>query len=101
MSQSPQARVNPLAMLSSIAYKPVLGIPNTWKKFPCVSLKQGLGKLSVDRKVPTANMDSAVSLSVAEDAEVHGKTIFWAFLFASLMQFNMANHFQRAESSPE
>lgn len=60
-----------------------------------------LGKFSADRKVPTANTDNAVSLSVAEDAEdLHGTTIFWAFLFASLLWFNVANHFQRAESGP-
>lgn len=89
-------------MLSSTAYEPVLDIPDTWKNFPRDFLKQGLGKLSADRKVPTANRDNAVSLSVAEDAEdLHGTTIFWAFLFASLLQFNMANYFQRAESSPK
>lgn len=89
-------------MLSSTAYEPVLDIPDTWKNFPSDFLKQGLGKLSADRKVPTANTDSAVSLSVAEDAEdLHGTTIFWAFFFTSLLQFNMANYFQRAESSPK
>lgn len=89
-------------MLSSTAYKPVLDIPDTWKNFSCDLLKQGLGKFSAARKVPTTNTDSAVSLSVAEDTEdLHGTTIFWAFLFASLLWFHMANYFQRAESSPK
>lgn len=71
-------------MLSSTAYKPVLDIPDAWKNFCSDFLKQGLGKISADSK------HSAVSFSGRDAEDLHGTTIFWAFLFASLLWFNMA-----------
>lgn len=78
---------------------------DTWSDFPCDFLKQGLGELWISALAENAGLEQTrtvkASGSAAENAEHrHGTTIFWAFLLAALLRFNLENHSWGAEGSP-